>query len=382
MKIALISSYATCCGVADYSFNLSEEFLKQKVKIKIFAKTRGEGESYDKDQFKKTSAMVERCWSNKKNYSLNKLYRALIKFKPDIIHFQDIFRREDGFKKIYQLFPGKIIVTFHSVNAPLRPTINGSPDKEFVKRIKKYSDYFIVHNNLSKKALIKDSGINKKKIKVIDHGTKLCGKEINKIGARKKINLPKEAFFIITYGFYAPKKGVDKLIELMPCLIKKITNLYYFNIGRVRLKTHKLSIKSLNDLEKRIRTLKLQKRVKLLKRFLSEEEVRYYLRASDLIILFYPEEYPLIHASGVAHEVIACGRPVIASDITTFSEFPNKSMYKIKPSKEALRRAILKIFKDKKSQKKILIKAREYSLKTSWRNTTKKHLKFYKEVLK
>lgn len=382
MKIALISSYGVYCGIARYTYHLAEEFLKRRQDVRIFARYKGEKEVYERG-LEKLPLKVVRCWLSEEGSSLQKLFKELLKFQPDIVHIQDIFRREEGIKKIHKLFPGRVIMTFHSVEAPkvLWYGIKKISDKEFVRRTKNYIDYFIVHNLLSKKKLIQESNIRENEISVVHHGTLGCRK-IKKKDAREKIGLPKRATLILTYGFFSPRKGIEESIKIMPKLIKNIPTLNYIHVGRKRLFGKDKFLEAFKNLKTKIKNLSLKERVKFIWKYFSEKDVEIYLRAADLILLFYQEEYPLLHSSGIAHQVISSGRPIIATDITTFSEFPKNAMYKIPVKKSALLKAIIKILKDKKLQKKLIKNALHYSKATSWKNTAKRHLKLYSKITK
>ena len=174
MKIAIISSYGVYCGIARYTYHLAEGLIKEGHNVRIFARYREEREHYEKE-LKKLPLKVIRCW---KNENTEKIIKELLEYKPDIIHLQDICRIKKIYKKVHELFPGKIVVTFHSVAAPRVSfhAVTQISDKTFVNRVKPYIDHYIVHNKLSKKFLTKKNKIKKNKISVIDHGTLCCQK--------------------------------------------------------------------------------------------------------------------------------------------------------------------------------------------------------------
>lgn len=381
MKIALVSSYGVYCGIAHYTYHLTEELLKNKIEVRIFARYKEEEEIYTRG-LKKLPLEVVRCWSSQRNTSLKKLYFSLKKFNPDVIHIQDIFRREEGIKKIYEIFSRKIIMTFHSIDAPKSVRFHkvlNIGDREFIERVKNCINHFIVHNELSKKSLIKNLKIEKERISVIDHGT-LLPPNISKTKAREILKIPQDIILILTYGFFTPRKGLNEMVEIMPDLIKEIPNLYYFHVGRKRLKKIDKYFREYQTLNEKIRHSSFKKRTKIIWKYLPEKKIELYLIAADLIPLLYPNEAPLLHASGIAHQVIASGNPVIATDVNTFSEFPKNSLYKIPYNKEKLKEGIIKILRDKALQKELIKNALKYSQLTSWKNTAKRHIEAYKKI--
>jgi len=369
MKIAIVSSYGVYCGIARYVYFLAKNFLKLRQDVTICSKIKSENEFYEND-LKKIKVRSSRCWRKSKNTSLKKLLETLSRFNPDIIHIQDIFRREGGVKTIQELFPGSIVITLHSIGT--------KKDQEFIRKTKNYINHFIVHNILSKKSLIRESRIQENKISVIHHGSTLH-KQINKKKARSKINFPEEGVFILTYGFFSPDKGIKEVIEVVPNLIKKFPDLYYVHLGRTRLK--KIFLKESQEIKKMAQHPKFKGRVKLFWKFLSGETLRIYLGAADLIVLFYPEKYPLLYSSGIAHQLVGGRRPIIATNVTNFSEFPVETLHKIPYNKEILYREIQGLLRNKPLQRRLIIRSLDYAKKTSWFNTAKRHLEVYRKTL-
>ncbi len=381
MKIAIISSYGVYCGIARYTYHLVEALLKKGCEVMIFARYKEKGEYYEKD-LKKLPVRMVRCWGGD-NDNTKKIKKELLKYNPDIIHVQDICRIEKVYKDIHKLFPGKIVITLHSVGAP-RATfhkVKKISDKTFVNRVKSYINHYIVHNELSKKYLIEKNKIDKENISVIDHGT-LCCEKISQKEARKKLKLPKNKAIILTYGFFGLKKGIQEVISVLPNISKKIPNIYYIHVGRKRLGGKDKHYQTYQEIKKEIQKKGLKNMVKFIWKYCSEKEAQLYYRAADLIIIFYPKKDPLLHASGVAHQIISCQRPVIASKVSTFSEFPESSMYKIPHNLKSLEKAILKVLGDKNLQKKLAENALRYSKASSWKKTAEKHLIAFKKTIK
>lgn len=369
MKIAIVSSYGVYCGIARYVYFLAKNFLKLRQNVMIFSKTKSENEFYEND-LKKIKLKNYRCWRKSSDTSLKKLVKTLSAFKPEIIHVQDIFRRVEGIKAIQQLFPGRIVITLHSVGT--------KKDQEFLRKTKNYINHFIVHNALSKKTLIRKSRIQENKISVIHHGS-ILHKQINKKEARSKINFPKKGVLILTYGFFGPEKGIKEVMEVIAKLIKKFPDLYYLHLGRTRLK--KIFPEASQKIKKMAQHPKFKGRVKLFWKFLSGKTLRIYLGAADLIVLFYPEKYPLLYSSGIAHQLVGARRPIIVTNVTNFSEFPVRTLHKIPYNKETLYREIQSLLEDKSLQRRLIIRSLDYAKKTSWFNTAKRHLKAYRKTL-
>ena len=404
MKIALISSWSVYCGIATYTYHLAEKLLKENQDVRIFARDIIRGATYN-TTLKKLPLKVIRCWSRKKEEDFEKLIKEVKRYNPDVVHVQsNIFDRIDGFKKLRNAFSGRIVITLHDLALPNA----AQPWKVvYTERVKNFVDHFIVHDRLTKTCLIHLYKVKEKKISVIEHGTLLCPK-IGKRAAREKIGYPQNIKLILSYGFFAIHKGTAEIIQSLPLIEEKVPNIKYIHLGKKRIKEKtkggKIVLEYLQRCKKLVKKLNLQSQVKFIWQFSSEKEISYYLKAADVIVIYYDYPFSNLYASGIAHQAVAAGRPVITSDVSTFSEFPRNTLHKvpyalsyklgknnkiivIKPfapreNVKNLADTIIKVLSDKRLQKKLVQNSLLYAEKTSWEKTAKRHIKTYRKFLK
>jgi glycosyltransferase involved in cell wall biosynthesis len=167
-----------------------------------------------------------------------------------------------------------------------------------------------VSEELRKRAI--ELGCSPNRVQAILNG---CDSDVffvrSRIEARRALNLPEDVQLILFVGWLAPLKGLTELFEAVSRLIPQHPRLQLACIGEGRLAT------SLNE---QCSQAPLNKRVHMLGAR-SAKEISVWLGAADLLCL--PS-----HSEGcpnVILEALACGRPVVASDVGGIPELLNTS---------------------------------------------------------
>jgi glycosyltransferase involved in cell wall biosynthesis len=363
MRIAILSTYGVRCGIATYTENLARE-LSGNNEVVIFAEDCINNIQPDFN----TDARYVRCFN--RNSMDGRLLNALKMFKPDIVHVQHeygIFRNLKGLlETVKQNYRGQTVMTLHTVNA------NNGFD------LQNCADYFIVHKKHAKKHLNMVEKMKSEIVKVIPHGT-LIVPNIPREVARKKLGLPTDRKIILSHAFFERRKNIDKIIKAVSDLRGELP-LYYVHIGGTHPNMPDRNGEMYyRECLKLLREHNLLNHVRFVKRFVSYEELFYYLNACDLVVTLEDENYPKISASGIMHTVAM--KPVIASDVINFAEFPDNSFYKINIDVNALKNAIREILSNPELSEELVKNLLEYAKKTSWDVVAGAHLKLYAECL-
>jgi len=128
---------------------------------------------------------------------------------------------------------------------------------------------------------------------------------VDKKLARRKYGLPMDARVMITVGGLVERKGFHRVIEAMPELLHQNPNLHYLIVG---------GGSSEGDWSAKLETMVKGKGLVEQVHFLGvipPEELRWPLSASDLFVLSTRNE----GWANVILEAMACGLPVVASDV-------------------------------------------------------------------
>ncbi|MEM3666719.1 MAG: glycosyltransferase family 4 protein [Candidatus Bathyarchaeia archaeon] len=168
-------------------------------------------------------------------------------------------------------------------------------------------------------------GADQQKTEVLYNGVDLerFHQPASKMEIRKILEIPKDSFIVLTVRRLVYKNGIDLLMESAKIAIKKNPRLLFLVVG------------SGPDFEKinlKIHELKLENNFRLLG-FISDNYLPLYYNASDVFVLPSKsgEGLPL-----VILEAMACGLPVIATNVGGTPEVVEESCGRIVPTDDAL----------------------------------------------
>lgn len=173
--------------------------------------------------------------------SLLKLVSVLRKERPDVLHIQwwKQWNLDYRFLSIYKKYAGQVVFTAHN----LVPHNSGESMKSKCIRYYNKVDKIIVHDNNSKCELIRDFGIEGKKIDVIAHGIldfKVDEKEVqetmNEIEGKYRL---KDKLVFSTMGGQSPYKGTDLIRDafLSSDFLKENKDVFLIVAGKGNLVT-------------------------------------------------------------------------------------------------------------------------------------------------
>lgn len=157
-----------------------------------------------------------------------------------------------------------------------------------------------------------------------------------KLDLKKKLNLKKRV--ILFFGYVREYKGLDYLIKAMPHILKKI-DLDLLIVGEFwRGKESYLHL---------IKKLKIEKNVKIVDKYVPNEEVEGYFTASDVVVL----PYTSATQSGIIQTAFALEKPVITTAVGGLLDVikNNKTGFLVKPQDPAsIANAVIRFYKYKK----------------------------------
>ncbi|NHJ41102.1 MAG: glycosyltransferase, partial [Asgard group archaeon] len=183
-------------------------------------------------------------------------------------------------------------------------------NKILIRRFLKKFDYFIVHGESQKEQLLKfSSKINSQDVAVttiptfINHfnAEKLTTKE-----AREKLDI--QGKILLFFGFVRPYKGLSNLIYSLPIINEKYDDVILLIAGEFWWNQRKIIDNIIDELQLR--------NIQIVDQYIPDEEVGIYFQAADVVIL----PYNTGSGSGVIQTAFSYSKPVIATDVGTFSE--------------------------------------------------------------
>lgn len=182
-----------------------------------------------------------------------------------------------------------------------------------------------------------------------EHISKEIAKKKLGIGAQLKKTL-------LFFGIIRPYKGLKYLLEAMPHIIKQLPDVCLIIAGEFW--------EDVDEFRRQIKTLRLDDNVKIVNRYIPNEEVGTYFSAADIVVL------PYISGTGSGIVQIAYGfhKPVIATKVGCLPEVVDhdKTGFLVEPMDSlAIAEAVISYYKKRKEGTFVsnIIKERE---KFSW----------------
>lgn len=376
-KIAIASSVLPATNYSAYLIDALQKKMLNGIDVIVYT-SKGE------DNLKVSIKNIKLIW-NKNIFYPYQILRQVLKDKPDILHIQHEINMFGGIATaivfpilpvLLKLVKVKIIITVHAVvackdiNKDFLETFLG-PRKEILilfiklffsllyKTIGFFANKIFVHADVLKYILIDDYKIKEDKIIVVHLGIP------EKIEFDKNYNpvccwsrLISDKPFILYYGYFHRRKGIEIIIQSFERIIKKFPELNLVIAGGTLQKDYEQKLKIL------IQKLHIEKNV-IFTGFVEEMDLGWLLSSCKFVLL--PAIYS-ISASGPLAQAIAYHKPVIVSDIGVFKEEITDCVDGLKAdnSIEDWARKIELLIRDKKIYEKISYNLEKKHNKRKW----------------
>ena len=276
--------------------------------------------------------------------------------------------------KIAKRYSKPLVLTQHNTFIEYNnifDTVEKLNDLAVGKQVLKEADKIIVVSNATKNYVL-SLGADPAKIEVLHNGVDLDRfKPLPEVKGemRKKLGIAGDACAVLTVRRLVYKNGIDTLLDSAEIAVKRNPNLVFVAVGKGP---------DFEEVQKRIVQLGMQNNFKLTG-FVSDEDLPVYYNVADLFALPSKsgEGLPL-----VALEAMACGLPVMATNVGGTSEVLNEKYGRLVPpnSPDSLAEAILDFSsKDVAALKKGLRTMMEQ--KYSWDGNVEKLGKIYEELI-
>ena len=205
-----------------------------------------------------------------------------------------------------------VTITLRGTEVPLSK-LPGRKDKLLIA-LENANRIFSVSDSL--KQLVISLGAQPDKIRVVGNGIDLLKfYPLERSIARAELTIAEDAKVLISVGALVDRKGFHRVIELLPALVKQYPKLIYLIVGG---DSPEGNIKS--RLQQQVKTLMLEDHVRFLGAYPSDQLKR-PLSAADVFVLATANE----GWANVFLEAMACGLPVITTDVGGNKEVVNNS---------------------------------------------------------
>jgi len=383
MKVAAVTLYPDKkAGSALYSHKLYAEIAKYCTVVIL-----SDSEANQKDNVK-----VVNAWRRKSLLMPFQLFKYTLKQKPRICHFQIEYRTFNDSVAIstienllllllMRITSIGILVTLHGV-IPLTKTekvferkaiavLCNLPLRIFYKTLEFSSKKIIVHTNLMEN-ILQAYGLNSNKIAVIPHGV---DRARQLYGADKK-----ESLTVLFHGFVRPSKGLEWLINAMRNVAELHPRVKLVIAGETPHQERGKGHFYISQLRSKIRCLQLENHVKVIKKFLNENELEKLILEGDILVLPYIDNF--FEASGALARVMDYGKPLICTKIPRFlGDLRNgEDCIMVSPrDTQRLAEAVRELVQNETLRKKIGENLKEKASGRYWDIIAKQYVQLYEE---
>ncbi|MHB1798583.1 MAG: glycosyltransferase family 4 protein [Vulcanimicrobiaceae bacterium] len=202
-----------------------------------------------------------------------------------------------------------------------------------IRAVASGSDAIHVHDKQHKAWLQKQYGVLNRPIYVIPFGPLVHENafvSLDRLEARRRLNLPIKAHVLLFFGFHSPYKGLDYILQAAPSLLESDPSLYIIIAG-----------KSPERFEVERSCVTANRSRLLFTGFVPDGDIPSYFIGSDALILPYKVNLATSGPLGIA---VASGLPVLASSLFLASYPQMPCTFEL--SVQALRKAVLSYFTD------------------------------------
>ncbi len=356
MKIGINASYAACekpTGIGNYILNLISNLLTIDKKNKYYL--------YYRKKIKKNQFLN----FNVPSLSFEPKLSIFNKNKPDIFH-------DPSFKYI-KIGKSKCLITIHDIVVAKKEDYTSTRFKKqqmpkLTKAIYK-SDWIITVSEFTKKELLKYFPIKKDKITPVYHGV---NSNLFKPGLKspdfiKSNNLPKRYLFFV--GNIEKRKNLFTIIKSFEKIHKKEKDLYLILAGKNGYAGE--------EIRAFIKKSPINNSIIELDYIPNNKLPLFYQNAELFIFPSYYEGFgiPIL-------EALACGCPVITSNITAMPEAGGDAVVYVNPfDYDEIADKTLHLLHNKKLKQTLRNKGLKHIKNFTWEKTARKTLEVYQQLV-
>jgi glycosyltransferase involved in cell wall biosynthesis len=250
-------------------------------------------------------------------------------------------------------------------------TVEQLNDLSVGKATLKAADKIVVVSNATRQYVL-NIGADPKKVKVLHNGVDLVHfrpMPEKRVEMRKKLGISQNATVVLTVRRIVYKNGIDTLIDAAKLAVRKNPNIVFLIVGIGP---------NMENAQEKIKQLGLAKNV-VFAGFVSSEELPFYYNTADFFVVPSKsgEGLPL-----VAEEALACGLPVVATNVGGIGEIVTERYGRLFPPSDPdqMAKAILDYASMDMGLRKPEIRAMMEE-KFSWDNNVDSLVEIYEELI-
>jgi glycosyltransferase involved in cell wall biosynthesis len=280
--------------------------------------------------------------------------------RADIVHYQWLGLEELASRMLPRKRPR--VLTAHDI-LPRRPRRGHGAA---FGRLARAMDAVVVHSEHGAERLRSELGVPPERIRVIPHGAFTHLTELDGERPLPAELAAAEGPVVLFFGFLSPYKGVDVLLDAL----QHLEGVEAWIVGMPRV--------DLADLRERAE--RAAATVRIIPRFVEDEEIAALFRRADVVVLPYRE----IEQSGVLYTALAFERPLVVTRVGGLAEVADRHDLAVSvppEDPEALAAALARVVHDPAELARLARGAKQAARSEySWARIARLHLELYGEL--
>jgi glycosyltransferase involved in cell wall biosynthesis len=378
MKVGLVSTHPPIqCGIATYTRKLSAALAATgAVRAEILSERGGAAVE--------ESIPVTACFARADDYG-PQVAAAAEQQGLGIAHFQhapDIFGVGGRLIGALERLSGQgiaTVVTLHTVFTRWSGLIERKPlVAGFHQRLGRAADAIVVHSETSAE-ILESHGVPYEKVVTIAHGTDEALRGDAAAG-RQILGVDEGDRVLLFFGFVHVQKNVHVLLRALPRVVARVPDAKLAIVGKPGGDAwyNRLYTRWLRRLARR---LGVERSVVVVERFVDEDEARHVHAASEMVLLPHAQSYG--SASGVVHNAMALGLPLICSRSIKFEEVSrhvSPDLLVDTHDERAWAELIIALLQDRDRRAEIAARVEAYARATRWSAIAASHVDLYRRL--
>ncbi len=306
MRIAFVSTYPPIeCGIGTYTAFLVEALTKTPSEIHIISQYGAEGRH------------VYPSYSPREDGIAGKIFNAVVKVTPDLVHIQHefgLYGELDGIAVLELIYRLKstgtpVIATFHTVQEE-----PGFRKALIIRTMCRELDGIIVHGQQHADILQTVFNADRSKLFLVPHGARAMDPIAD---AKKKLDL-EDRKIILLAGYFRPSKCFDKIVDLFPQIVEKVPDAWLVLSGKLRMLEYSTYRAMLFE---KINNSAARDHIEVFRGQFPQKTFDTILSAADIVVL----PYAAGAQSGIMAHAMTFGKPVITSNLSAFVDILKRS---------------------------------------------------------
>jgi glycosyltransferase involved in cell wall biosynthesis len=280
----------------------------------------------------------------------------------------------DHLEPFLEVLRKPVVTTLHTVLPEPHPS-----HRRALQRIGHRSAAVLAMAETARRLLVQEYGLQESRIRVIPHGVPPMPPS-DRDRAKAKLGLEGRRV-VATFGLVDPRKGLEYAIRAMQAVAERHPEALYLILGRTHPEFVRASGESYREeLTVLVESLGLSEHVRFIDRYLAQDDIVDYLRATDVYVTPYLDPQQI--TSGTLAYALGAGRAIVSTPYLHAAEVlaERRGILVDFKSAQALAEGVNRVLGDWGLRRELERNAYDYGRHTFWPIVARRTLNLYREV--